>query len=112
VLHQPKNGGLKCPHLLQSKQCRGEVCYEDEVDVSDVQQTFATTLAATTTEASFEDKGPENDEGEHFRFRSGREPKQKPEQGDQIGRIFAFWRFLSLGSSLITGVTSFSTVKG
>lgn len=29
---QPRNGGSICPHLTQSKQCRGMACYQDDPD--------------------------------------------------------------------------------
>lgn len=56
VLHQPQNGGLKCPHLLQSKQCRGVACYEDETDAAVDDQDIATTQRAKTAADIKEDE--------------------------------------------------------
>ena len=33
VLHEPANGGQHCPHLLQSKQCRGVYCIGEDSSV-------------------------------------------------------------------------------
>ena len=43
------NGGLKCPHLLQSKQCKGLACYEGESLESDPEENFTTTTSNLMT---------------------------------------------------------------